>query len=189
MRPAPALPGGACAFTIPLVTLAAYLAVSPAMAAAPPETHVFHVRVDVGYRCYGGYDPAKKVYDSRTHVPCDNERVDRTLVDRDVAIRIANEPTPDGSPTLVGDAIEQVDYKGRKFTVGLTLWKEFPGSGRPAYRLRLVGRDDEPGTRQTSYTAHGDASGRFTSVEIDCNSVGQPEEIVMKVRVEEAGRR
>jgi hypothetical protein len=173
---------------IGLLALGTALAAPAAFAAAPPETHVFHIKVNVTYRCYGGYDPKIKIYDTRTHVLCDNKDYPSTLFDKDVPIRIVNEPTPDNSPDLVGSTIQEFSFKGRKFTVGLTLFKAFPAGGQPAYTLSMVAEDDETTTRHSTYIAHADSRGKFTPIEVEYRSAGQPEEIQMRTNVEEIRR-
>lgn len=148
----------------------------------PAETYIFHVRSNISYRCYEG-DGQVKAVDSRTHAVCDNKTINKTLIDENVSIKITDEPTPDDSKNLAGDWIREVNFKGRKFTVALTLFKTVPADGGYPYRLRAVAEDDEPTTRHNAVFIDSDAVARFSPLYLDYVSSGQPEEITLSTFV------
>jgi hypothetical protein len=154
--------------------------VAPSLFAGSPspasETYTFKIHGDVTYRCYGGYDSVKAV-DSRTKVPCDNKTKKKALFDERVVVVIKVEPNPEDSKDLAGDTGKTVQFEGRKFTGGFSLFKQVDSPSPAPYRLRLVACDDEPTSRQTAVYADAKQVKDFNKLTINYISIGQPEEI------------
>ena len=161
--------------------------VGTAAAAPPPpgavETHSFKVTATVSYRCYGGYGP-KKAVDSRTKVTCDNKTETKNLFDKVMSIKIADEPDPEDSKDLEGSWEQTIEFKGRRFMAAVSLFKFVSSSKTPYYTLRLVARDDEPGSRQTAVFAQAGEVRAFNKLMIQYGSAGQPEEIDYQFSIE-----
>lgn len=142
-------------------------------AARPLETHEFHISAKVQYRCYAGYD-GKKVTDERTKEICDNKTYNSTIVDKIIAIKIVDEPDPTDSTVLEGGWSEEFKFKGRKFVVAVSLFKD--SSAKP-YRIRVVAKDDEPSTRETAVFSELRTVPEMNSLSIEYSSKGKKEEI------------
>lgn len=139
----------------------------------PPETHAFKVTGNVRYRCYAGND-GKKVFDSMTKAPCDSKDYKSTVIDKIVTVTIKDEPDPEDSKELEGSWGETFEFKGRKFTVAISLFKMPP----PAkYRLRLVATDNEPNSRSVAVFTEVKDIDKMNQVSIDHSSAGTKEAI------------
>jgi len=143
------------------------------------EKHQFHMLGQVKYRCYAGYS-GKKVFDSRTKKVCDNKTYENTVVDKVVAIDIKDEPDPEDSKELAGDWQGNFDFKGRKFIIATSLFKDATTS---KYRVRLVAEDDEPTPRKTAVFTEVKNLKDMNPLTIEYSSAGTKEEISFWVEV------
>ncbi len=148
--------------------------------ATQAEVHEFHVRGVVSYRCYVGYD-GKRVFDEKTKEPCDNKDYKKVIVDKVVSLRIEDEPDPENSKELAGGWDEKIEFRKRKFTIAIGLFKN---SGSRPYRIRVVAVDDEPVSRQTAVFSEIKSISEMNPVELEYSSVGKKEEIMFSARVE-----
>ncbi len=165
------------------VTLAIFLFTCEVCAAAPEiELHQLRVTGFASYRCYAGYD-GKRVTDERTKEICDNKTTKATLVDEVRSIEIKDEPDPDNAHSLGGGWLQTYDFKGRKFTIAISLFKEF---GPDQYRLRIVAHDDEPQSRSTAVFVEASSLAELKPISIDYRSAGKKEEISFWVIVRHA---
>jgi hypothetical protein len=146
------------------------------------ESHDFHVSGVVTYRCHAGYD-GKKMVDERTKQPCNNETYTSRVIDKTVSIIITDEPDPENSNDLEGSWSETFEFKGRKFVVAISLFKN--SSNKP-YRIRIVANDDQPSPRNTAMFAEMKTIGDMNSIFVDYFSVGKNEEIRFWVSVHPA---
>jgi len=153
------------------------------IAAVPsPQTHSFKVTAVVSYRCYAG-TAEQKARDSRTGVVCDSKTYQKTLLDKSVPITIRYEPNPDDDQELVGDWKDEQEFKGRKFSVSITLFKEPKGG----FRMRLSASDGEPLTRATEVFVNFSDPKALNAFSLVTDSRGQPEEIDYRVTVGPGG--
>jgi hypothetical protein len=148
--------------------------------AAATETHALRVRGSVKYRCYAGYD-GKKIVDERTGKPCDNKEYQSQIVDKAVTLQIKDEPDPKDSRDLAGAWSEDFDFKGRKFSIAITLFKD---ASSKTYQMRMVARDDEPTPRQTAVFSRMKSVNAMNTISVECSSAGKKEEISFEVTVE-----
>ena len=152
---------------------------------AAPETHAFQLKAEVHYRCFGGYPP--KLKDSRTQVPCDNKTYSQVLFDERISLRIQQEPSPDNSPTLAGAISRTREFRGRHFSVTMSLFKDMNPGQPVVYRLYAEADDDEPAKRrETTLGLRATAVKHFNPLQISYDSRGQPEEIQYRVTIEPA---
>lgn len=164
---------------MPLVVLLG-AQVAPAVPAA--ETHHLRVTAWVSYRCFGGID-GKRRTDERTKAACDNQTTKATLMDEVKAIDLKDEPDPEDSPSLAGSWLQTFKFKGRTFTVAVSLFKDFLPT---RYRLRIVAQDDEPQPRSTAVFVETPTMPELNPVSVDYGSVGKKEEIRLWVTVQTA---
>ena len=169
-------------FLLATAALGCASAVCSQTPASPPETHSFQIKGEVHYRCFGGNPPKSR--DSRTQVACDNKDHHKVLFNERVNVQIKQEPSPDNDPTLTGGLTRTATYQGRKFTLGMSLFKDLE-PGQPAvYRLRTVAQDDEPrNPRQSEWMSRASAVKSLNPLTVQYLSVGQPEEIVFSVSI------
>ena len=172
-------------FSLAAVALLAASASHAQHPVAAPETHAFRLKAEVHYRCYGGYPP--KLKDSRTQVLCDNKTYSQVLFDERIQLRIQQEPSPDQSPTLAGDISRTREFRGRLFSVTMSLFKVMDPGQPVVYRLYAEADDDEPAKhRATSLGLVATAVKQFNPLQISYESRGQPEEIQYRVTIEPA---
>lgn len=162
-----------------MISLFAGLMGHAAMAVTPSEIHQFHILGKVKYRCYAGYD-GKKVVDEVTKQPCDNKDYNSVLIDKIVSIEINDGPDPEDSKELSGGWGEKFDFKGRKFDIAMTLFKE---STPPRYRIRLVAEDNEATSRKSAVFTEMKSLKDMNPLSIDYSSAGKKEEIGFWVEV------
>ena len=169
----------------PILAAVFLIWVSQAFAAAPErEVHRLRVSGTVSYRCYGGYDAKQRPTDERTGAPCDNQTTKATLIDEVKSIELKDEPDPENVHSLEGSWLQTFDFKGRKFTIALSLFKDF---GPEHYRLRVVARDDEPQARATAVFVETRRLAELNPVTVEFSSAGKKEEISFVVTVRHAG--
>jgi hypothetical protein len=149
---------------------------------APGETQKLHVHGAVSYRCYAGYS-GKSVTDERSGERCDNQTTNKVLIDRVVTINLRDEPDPDNSPDLEGSWSEVANFKGRKFTAAVSLFKS---SGALPYTLTVIAHDDEPSARQSTVRTLFRAPAEMNPVSVEYGSRGKKEEIQFDLKVEAA---
>lgn len=150
-----------------------------AWAITPSESHQFYILGKVKYRCYAGYN-GKKVSDNLTKRPCDNKVYESVLIDKVVSIDIKDEPDPENSKEMAGSWGEKFDFKGRKFEIVLSLFKEPSPS---LYRLRLVAEDNEAISRKTAVFSEMKSPKEMNPLSIDYRSAGRKEEISFWVEI------
>jgi hypothetical protein len=166
-------------------TLFAALCSHAQAGASTAETHAFQIKAEVTYRCFGGIPP--KLRDSRTQVACDNKDYNKVLFNERVNLQIKQEPTPDNTPSLIGDLTRTVPFQGRQFTLALSLFKDIAPGKAAVYHLRTVAQDDEPNNhRQSAVSTRSSTVKSLNPLQFEYNSVGQPEEIHYTVTVEPA---
>ncbi len=146
------------------------------------ETHSFKIFGTVKYRCYAGYS-GKKLVDNVSKDPCDNKTSESVLVDKTVPIEMKVEPNPADSDELTGSWLERFEYKGRKFEIAVTLFKE---STSPFYRLRLVAEDNEKTSRKSAVFIEMKSIKEMNPLSLSYDSAGKKEEVNFLVRVEPA---
>jgi hypothetical protein len=149
-----------------------------------PEVHQLHVRGSVKYRCYAGYD-GKVVTDEMTKERCDNKDYNKVVIDKNITIKIAVEPSPDDSKDLAGSWNEKFEFKGRTFEIGLSLFKAAKPAVKP-YRLRIATSDNEPAPRRTAILADLRTPKELNSLTAELSSAGKKEEIEFNVTIEPA---
>ena len=98
------------------------------------ETYEFQVRGTIFHRCYAGF-PGKPPVSAK----CDNKDYKKTVLDKIIAIKMVDEPDPENSKSLAGGVIEKFEFKGQKFVVAISLFKD---SGSEPYRVRMVADRD-----------------------------------------------
>lgn len=136
-----------------------------------PETHCFHVKGFVNYRCYGGFGPTK-VTDPRTGFVCDNKTYKKVLVDRTVEIVIKNEPYPAGDLGLAGGWQEKKEFMGRTFLASVALFKDAPPDSAGAYRLRVQALDEEQLSRRATTLAAFEHPRSMNTIGVSYQSAG-----------------
>ncbi|HWU42444.1 MAG TPA: hypothetical protein VN132_03365 [Bdellovibrio sp.] len=155
---------------------------SAASSSFHPEVYEFKIKAMVNYRCYGGYGKDKPS-DLATKEVCDNKDYKKILIDKIVTIKIVEEATPDG-PNYVGDWHEGYEFKGRKFELGLTLFKEIEKQ-KSYYTLRIAGGDKEE-NRMVSTRVTIKTPKELNPIYIDRSFIGEPE-ITTNLWVEAVG--
>lgn len=150
-------------------------------AQTPSERHQFHVSGRVQYRCYAGYgSEAKNVVDDTTQLPCDNQSYTETLIDKVISVDIRDEPDPLHSTELAGSWSEIFEFKGRKFEIAVTLFKELSPSH---YRIRLMAADSEPTSRKTAVFTEMKTLREMNPLSVHYSSSGKKEEVDFWVEV------
>lgn len=153
--------------------------VGSAWGVTPSEIHKFHILGKVKYRCYAGYD-GKKIVDEVTKQPCDNKNYQSVLVDKIVSVNIVDEADPEGSKALAGSWGEEFDFKGRKFVIAMTLFKE---PSQSPYRVRLVAKDSEIVSRNSAVFTEMKNLSEMNTLSVDYSSAGKKEEVSFWVEV------
>jgi hypothetical protein len=149
---------------------------------APDETHKLRIHGTVSYRCYAGYD-GKAVADERSGEKCDNKTSRKIIIDKVVSIAIRDEPDPENSTDLEGSWSEEVQFKGRKFTAAVSLFKS---KGKLPYTLSITAHDDEPAARRSTMRTHLRTMAEMNPVDVEYASRGKKEETEFDLKVEAA---
>lgn len=164
------------------LSLVIALTANLACAASKPEVHKLHVHGQASYRCYAGYD-GKKVNDERTGEACDNKSTSKVLFDKVVTVTITDEPDPENSPDLAGHWQEDVNFKGRKFSAMVAIFK---AGGATPYTVTVMAHDDEPLARTTRTSTSMRSVREMNPVAVSYSSAGKKEEISFDLKVEPA---